>query len=145
MIQIDVAGRPAPKGSRIHGRTKTGKSFTRPASKYEQPWVEAVKIETQIAMRHHAQPAPPYEVHLEFRLKRPQRNQHQQTWPTQHDVDKLARAVVDGLVLGGAMKDDRHVTVLTATKRYAESEEGTGCACQIRQIQAANPTVRLSV
>ena len=137
MIQIDVEGRPAPKGSRIHGRTKTGKSFTRPASKYEQPWVERVKGETQIAMRHHTQIDPPYTVELEFRLKRPQRNQHQQTWPTQHDLDKLARAVVDGLVLGGAMLDDRHVIALTVRKRYAEPGETTGCACAVSACLAS--------
>jgi Holliday junction resolvase RusA-like endonuclease len=139
VIQIDVEGRPAPKGSRIHGRTKTGKSFTRPASKYEKPWVDEVKRQAQIVMRHNPPCSPPYRVELEFRLKRPQRNQHQQTWPTAHDVDKLARAVVDGLVLGGAMSDDRHVIALTASKRYAEPGESTGCGCL---VAAANVTVR---
>lgn len=134
MISVDVEGRPAPKGSRIHGRTKTGKSFTRPASKYELPWVEAVKQETLVVMRHHQQPPPPYAVELEFRLQRPARNQHQQTWPTAHDVDKLARAVVDGLVKGGAMADDRHVIRLTAVKRYTEQGEATGCSCRIAEV-----------
>lgn len=140
MIQIDVEGRPAPKGSRIHGRTSTGKSYTRPASKYEKPWTEEVKRQTQIVMRHNLPCQSPYRVELEFRLKRPQRNQHQQTWPTAHDLDKLARAVIDGLVLGGAMEDDRHVTALTVLKRYADPGEATGCACVVAH---ANASVRL--
>jgi hypothetical protein len=37
-----VPGVPAPKGSRISGRRKDGSIFTRPASKGEHVWVEAV-------------------------------------------------------------------------------------------------------
>jgi Holliday junction resolvase RusA-like endonuclease len=38
---------------------------------------------------------------------------------TKPDVDKLARAVLDGLVAGGAMKDDAQVSMVIAEKRYA--------------------------
>lgn len=121
MIEISVDGRPAPKGSRIAGITKTGNTYTRPGSRYEKPWVEAVKAATQLAIRHHRPTEKPYVVTLDFRLKRPQTNRAKMPWwPTAHDIDKLVRAVIDGLVQGGALEDDRHVISLTATKHYAD-------------------------
>jgi Holliday junction resolvase RusA-like endonuclease len=132
VVTVDVNGRPAPKGSRVFGRTKAGNTFTRPASQYEKPWVEEVKRATQIAMRHHPQPEPPYAVQLVFRLDAPKKNRAAMPWwPTRHDLDKLTRAVVDGLVSGGAMKDDRHVIELTARKRYLEDGETQGVDAQI--------------
>ena len=147
VIEVAVEGRPAPKGSRIAGRTKTGHTYTRPASKYEEPWIEAVKAAAQIVMRHHETPAPPYEVRLEFHLKRAkERRKDAPEWPTVGDVDKLARAVIDGLVKGGAMQDDRHVTALTATKRFADPGEPTGVIAGIRSLapERASPHVALT-
>jgi Holliday junction resolvase RusA-like endonuclease len=117
VIQIEAEGRPAPKGSRIMGHTKTGKSYTRPASKFEKPWVDAVKVAAQIVMRHHAMPEPPYDVALHFYIARP--NNPRYGWPVKGDIDKLARAALDGLVAGGAIRDDRHVTALTVTTAWA--------------------------
>lgn len=131
MISIDVEGRPAPKGSRISARTKAGKSYTYPASKYERPWVLAVKEATQVVMRHHAQPEPPYTVELEFRLVEPKPHARRAKHPTMHDLDKLARAAIDGLVAGGALSDDRHVTCLTATKRYLTAGESAGMSALV--------------
>jgi Holliday junction resolvase RusA-like endonuclease len=125
MIEIDVDGRPAPKGSRISGVTKTGQTYTRPASRHEAPWIAAVKRSTQIVMRHHQTPEPPYEIELEFRLKPPQRSRRG-AWPTANDLDKLARSTIDGLVTGKAIQDDRHVIVLTARKRFACPDEEPG-------------------
>jgi hypothetical protein len=52
MIDVYVEGRPAPKGSRISVTGKDGRTWTRPASKYEEGWEKAVKAATQVAMRH---------------------------------------------------------------------------------------------
>ena len=135
VIEVAVEGRPAPKGSRISGRTKDGRTYTRAASKYEQPWVDEVKRQTQIVMRHHETPPPPYEVALEFHLKKAKsRPKNAPDYPTVGDVDKLARAVIDGLVKGGAMQDDRHVTSLTADKRFARPDEPTGVIARIRSL-----------
>lgn len=118
MIRIEVEGRAAPKGSRIMGHTKTGKSFTRPASKFEKPWVEEVKRATQIVMRHHQMPEPPYAVDLFFYIAKPVNPRY--GWPVKADIDKLARAALDGLVAGGALRDDKHVTTLTVRTRWAD-------------------------
>lgn len=139
-VGVDVIGRPAPKGSRNIGRTKTGRSYTYPASKFEGPWVEEVKRATQVVMRHHDQPPPPYAIELEFRLHEPHKTRNSYAWPVKHDLDKLARAVIDGLVKGGAMSDDKHVTALTATKRYIGGGEVEGVYAQIGHV-----SVRIAV
>ena len=114
-----VSGVPAPKGSRISGRRKDGSIFTRPASKGEHTWVEAVaKIAgTQPRLQ------PPYSVELHFSMPRPKKPSHE--YPTRGDLDKLVRAVLDGLTRGGVIVDDRHVTDLSAAKFWAEQgDEG---------------------
>jgi Holliday junction resolvase RusA-like endonuclease len=116
-MRVEVEGRPAPKGSRIYGRNKKGQTFTRPASKYEKPWVDAVKAATALQMRHHEPIAPPYKIDLQIFVAASPRAA--KPWPSQHDVDKLARAIVDGLVFGGAIGDDRDVIELHAHKSYA--------------------------
>jgi Holliday junction resolvase RusA-like endonuclease len=134
VIEIEVEGRAAPKGSRIMGHTKAGQSFTRPASKFEKPWVDAVKTATQIVMRHHAMPDPPYDVDLHFYLQRPKNPRY--GWPVKADIDKLARAALDGLVLGGAIRDDKHVTALTVHTAWAEAR-APGVTAQIRCRESA--------
>jgi Holliday junction resolvase RusA-like endonuclease len=43
------------------------------------------------------------------------------------DVDKLARAVLDGLTMGGAFTDDSQVVELQASKWYVDSGDAAGC------------------
>lgn len=131
-IRIEASGRPAPKGSRVYGRNKQGHTFTRPASKHEKPWVDAVKSATQLAMRHHAQIEPPYAVDLELRIVASKQPKY--PWPSQHDIDKLVRAVIDGLVFGGAISDDRHVVSLTARKRFVEGDEPPGVVAYVSAL-----------
>jgi Holliday junction resolvase RusA-like endonuclease len=132
-IFVAVEGRPAPKGSRIAGKTKAGKAYTYPASTYEKGWVEEVKHATQLAMRHRQPPDPPYEIDLTFYLSPSKRPVY--AWPTQQDLDKLARAVIDGLVKGGAMVDDRHVCSLTVRKTWAREHRPMGVIAEIRPEQ----------
>jgi len=122
VITFTVPGIPAPKGSRTPGRRKDGSIFTRPASRSEHGWVEAVAAVAR-AYGHRARLAPPYRIDLRFALPRPKRPSYD--YPTRGDVDKLARAVLDGLTQGGVITDDRHVTDLVATKRFASpGQEG---------------------
>lgn len=132
-IVVNVDGRPAPKGSRIAGKTKTGKAYTYPASTYEKGWVAEVSDATRLVMRHRTDAGPPYRVELTFRMHKAKRPVN--PWPTAQDLDKLARAVIDGLVRGGAMSDDRHVIALTAEKVYASPEVPTGVTAVIRSEQ----------
>jgi len=51
---------------------------------------------------------PPYALELDVRLPRPANPKY--AWPTKDgDGDKLERAILDGLVKGGLLVDDRHI------------------------------------
>ena len=86
---------------------------------------------TRYVMRHRDMLAAPYDVALEFRLHTPRKHG---AWPTGADLDKLVRAVLDGLVQGGAISDDRHVTALTASKAFAPEAE---CGVRVSVRRAA--------
>jgi Holliday junction resolvase RusA-like endonuclease len=60
---------------------------------------------------------PPYELELVFSMPEGQRPKY--GWPTKDgDLDKLVRAVLDGLTQGGLIIDDRHVTRIVTEKRF---------------------------
>lgn len=131
-VRVRVEGRPAPKGSRIQGVTRKGRMYTRPASKHEAPWVRAVKQATELAMRHHAPMPPPYAVHIDILVPAPRRIV--KPWPSQHDLDKLVRSTVDGLVQGKALDDDRHVIELHVSKRFVNDGEASGAIAVIASV-----------
>jgi Holliday junction resolvase RusA-like endonuclease len=118
-VSFRVPGTPAPKGSRIPGRRKDGSIFTRPASKGEKPWTEAVAL----IARGHRPPGgkplePPYKVELSFVMPMPKRPSHE--WPSTGDIDKYVRSTFDGLVIGGLILDDRHIVDLCTSKRFGD-------------------------
>lgn len=121
-VHLLVAGRIAPKGSRTLGVRRDGSRYSRPASPHEQDWTEAVAVEARVARPRVGTLLPPYLVWLGFRFAAPARPTH--TWPSRLDVDKAARAVLDGLVRGGLLADDRHVVTLVAQKRWAAATGG---------------------
>lgn len=131
MFEVFVEGRPAPKGSRIRARSVKGNDYTFPASKFEKPWTDTVKREVQVAVRHMAPMQPPYRIELEFVIERPDKPTYE--WPTKADLDKLERCVIDGIVQGKGISDDRHVTALTSSKRFAESGERQGVHLRVSE------------
>jgi crossover junction endodeoxyribonuclease RusA len=112
-VSIDIAGHPAPKGSRTH----IGGGRTKESSERCGPWVEQVAYAAR-ANRPGGRPLePPYEIELSFCMPEGQRPKY--GWPTKDgDLDKLVRAVLDGLVLGGLLVDDRHVTAISTRKSF---------------------------
>lgn len=117
-ITLTVYGQAAPKGSRTLARRRDGSTYTRPASNREPAWTEAVAQQARWTVNQSREiPAPPYRVEMVFYLARPARPAHEH--PSRTDVDKLVRAVLDGLVTGGLLTDDRHVTELVASKAWA--------------------------
>ena len=145
MIEFYIEGRAAPKGSRNSARSKkTGRIYTYPASRFEQPWVEHVRDTTREHARHHGTLPEPYALELTFALPAPARKVKHQDWPTRHDVDKLARAVVDGLVKGGLLSDDRHLLELICRKRYVSDGEQPGVWVGARTLSEAQPVSELA-
>lgn len=123
-VIIEVSGEPAPKGSRTVGRRKNGTIYTRPANPKEKGWQAAVAA----ACADLSPLAPPYDVEVRFRFVSPQKPKYK--YPSRTDIDKLCRSTLDGMVNGGLILDDRHITRLTAQKEYGTE----GCVIRVRSL-----------
>jgi crossover junction endodeoxyribonuclease RusA len=111
-VRFWVAGRPAPQGSKRH----IGNGRMIEMSKAVGPWREAVRGEAQ---RRFAAPLDgPVRVIADFCFIRPKSGRRAEPC-VRPDLDKLLRAVLDGLAMAGAFADDGQVTEITARKRYA--------------------------
>jgi crossover junction endodeoxyribonuclease RusA len=131
-MRITVAGIPAPQGSKRH----VGGGRMIEMSRAVGPWREAVRAETQRAEAGLGPRTWPVMVQIVFRLPRPKSTPASVKWPARRpDVDKLARAVLDGLVAGGAIADDSLVVYLSAKKTFASETRGPGCDIQIGDAQ----------
>lgn len=134
-LRIGVRGMPAPQGSKRH----VGGGRMVEMSKAVGPWREAVRGETQRAMTagpdhtgENPDTMPPLEgalaVSIAFLLPRPKSAPRSRRFPAgRPDIDKLARAVLDGLTDGGAWLDDGQVVKLQLGKFYAEAGDTPGC------------------
>ena len=143
-MRIEVRGQPAPQGSKRPVRLGNGRVGMVEQSKAVGPWREAVRAETQRAMLERPPLGGPVYVSLKFTMPRPK--SHFRTgrysallradapvWPSgKPDVDKLARAVLDGLTAGGAWKDDSQVVILAAEKAYAPH---AGCVITVTELE----------
>jgi Holliday junction resolvase RusA-like endonuclease len=144
MLQIWVPGRPVPQGSMIPG---FGKSVRSANADRLKPWRAVVSTAAVDA------PGPsfigPVAVTLEFAFRRPKghyrtgRNldllsSSATTAPAtrgQGDLDKLTRAVFDGLTDSGRITDDALIVSLLASKRWADGRNGAE-GCRIRVVAA---------
>jgi crossover junction endodeoxyribonuclease RusA len=138
-MMITVRGTPAPQGSKQH----VGGGRMVEMSKAVGPWREAVRAETQLAMNGDGPIGGPARVSITFYMTRPRnhygtgRNAHlvkdsAPAFPTgRPDLDKLARAVLDALTMGGAWSDDSQVVHLNALKLYGQP----GCTIVLDALQ----------
>jgi crossover junction endodeoxyribonuclease RusA len=132
-VIIVVRGIPAPQGSKRH----VGGGRMIESSRAVGPWREAVRAETQKAMDAHGYvPAEgPCAVFINFYLLRPKSTPKKITLPIKRpDLDKLVRAVLDGMTEGGAWLDDAVVVRLLAQKNYAGESNPPGCTIEIRGV-----------
>lgn len=129
MVRLTIYGRAAPKGSRTTGRRGDGTVYSRPAVKGEHAWTETVAQQARWTAAQVTVPDAPYRVTVAFYMARPKRPAHDH--PTRGDLDKLVRAVLDGLVTGGLLSDDRHVVELHADKTWAVTPGGECCQVTI--------------
>ena len=139
MIVVTVRGIPAPQGSKRH----VGGGRMVESSRAVGPWREAVRAETQRVMSALGEPLQgPLWVTLRFTLPRPKGHYGARgvrpsapVWPaTRPDLDKLARAALDGLVAGGAIPDDSRVCRLEVEKEYAEQSDIPGMIAEIEML-----------
>lgn len=120
-VIFSVSGTPAPQGSKRH----VGGGRMIEASKRLHPWrdkvIEAVKEQASLTDTL----VGPLRVKLYFRIPRPAKPKYEQ--PISRgigDIDKLSRAILDALTIGGLIEDDSHVISMSASKRYTTTLPG---------------------
>lgn len=129
-MRIEVAGIPAPQGSKRH----VGGGRMVEVSRAVGPWREAIRAETQRAVIGTID--RPVSVSVMFRLPRPKSTPARTAFPAKRpDLDKLVRAVLDGLVAGGAIADDSQVVVLRAAKTFS-GRQPPGCTIDLSMMEA---------
>lgn len=150
VIRFRVNGTPAPQGSKRH----VGNGRMVESSKAVGPWREAVRAEAQkiLVVDQVMGLTPrdaPVSLTIVFVLARPKghltasalRGNGMLTRPsapkypaTRPDLDKLARAILDGLVMGGVMADDAQVVSLNCAKVYASNGEAPGAIIEVEAL-----------
>ena len=145
-IEITVHGAPAPQGS----KTRMPNGAMVESSKKVGPWRADVKAAAEATGS--SMLLQPVGVEIQFRLARP-RSHYRTGKDTSHlltgtapahpkgkpDVDKLARAVLDGLKAAGMYADDAQVIDLRAVKAYALRGQPPGAVITIREIWEQEP------
>lgn len=121
MISFHVPGLPAPQGSKRH----VGGGRMVESSKRLAPWRATVAL---VASQHVPTPFEgPVTVEVAFRFpmprSRPKKLREQgEVWRDKKpDLDKLLRAVFDGLTDAGAIFDDAQIVHVIATKTETTS------------------------
>lgn len=81
----------------------------------------------------------PVELHVTFYLERPASiSMSKRPFPiVPPDVDKLVRAIGDGLTDAGVWGDDSQVVLLVASKEYADAQE-PGALIAIRRLDMSS-------
>lgn len=126
-VHFIVWGNPKPQGSMKHiGRGRM----------IHQPDMLDWRFQVTNAARKAMDDRLPLEgaivADLMFTVPRPKSLPKKVTLPTRRpDIDKLARAVLDGLTQGDLILDDRHVVQLDTSKEHVAAGKSTGVSIVI--------------
>lgn len=128
-LEIAVDGIPIPQGS-MRAFARNGKAWASSDNPRTRPWKAAVTAEAARAVEAAGMATPAYDrravaVAITFRIPRPKGHfgvrgllpsapKHPGVMP---DLDKLVRAILDGLT-GIVWRDDAQVVAIEAYKRY---------------------------
>lgn len=122
-----VDGVPVPQGSKTVAR-RGGKTWLRDAnSAVLKPWRHKVAAAADLGVTF----SRPVSVHLRFDMPRPSRPRFSRPG-VRPDIDKLSRAVLDGLTDGGLLVDDSLVVRLVVEEFYSESP---GVTVTVREME----------
>lgn len=146
MITFDVAGRPAPQGS----KTYMGRGRMVEASKYVKPWrADVFAAARTVKARGYSTITGPVHLTVVFALDRPKshyrtgRNAHllrdsAPEYPTgAPDLSKLIRSTEDAITEASIWRDDALVIAVTALKVYvghADAPSRPGARITIREV-----------
>lgn len=135
-VAFRVVGRPIPQGSKV--ANYHGHGVRDANDKVLRPWRATVKTAAEDVWRYRDTITAPVRVWLRFGIERP--TSHYGTGRNAHrlkdsapqfpfggtyggDLDKLERAILDGLTDAGVWRDDALVVDLRARKFYAGEHE----------------------
>lgn len=140
VVSFFVPGEPAPQGSKRH----VGHGVMIEANKRTAPWRATVAEHAMHAATRLGPPlAGPIELTVNFTFRRHKahygtgRNASElkpsaPLWKTSKpDLDKLVRAVADGIVDGGLIRDDSQIVLLIAEKHYGQP---VGVRISLREV-----------
>jgi Holliday junction resolvase RusA-like endonuclease len=132
-VYFRVDGVPVPQGSSRAFVVK-GRAVVAPSnSNVLKPWRRRVREAAEAAMGGRAALDGPLAVMLQFQVPRPATVTRE--WPTvAPDLDKLVRAVLDGLVEGGVIVDDSRVVRLITEEEYG----APGVSVSVSEIPAGS-------
>lgn len=129
-LNIEVLGEPIPQGSM--------KAFVRGKRAHltsDNPRLKAWRKVVTLHARPHAGAYTgerPLHVTYRFHLTKPKSVRRWLPWK-KPDLDKLIRAVNDGISDAGVWDDDSRVTTITARKEYETPEQKPGVFITIRE------------
>lgn len=136
-VAVWVPGHPKTQGSHRIVVTPQGGARVIDAAKGLSAWRRTVA--TVVASKARRPFEGPVHVAALFYLPAPKRGRT--TLPaTRPDLDKLARALLDGLTAGGVIRDDGQVVDLAVGKRWATKEPG--CFVRVQEIAGDEPRRR---
>ncbi|HEY7007308.1 MAG TPA: RusA family crossover junction endodeoxyribonuclease [Jatrophihabitantaceae bacterium] len=129
-LYVDVIGNPAPQGSKKH----VGNGVMVESSKAVGPWRDAVAYAVHNAVLA-ARWTPLDEaasVFIQFYVPRPPSAPKKRIKPDRApDIDKLARATLDGIVTGRAVSNDARIVQLHLDEDYCEPAQPSGARIEI--------------
>ena len=131
MISFYICGEPAPQGSKtafVRGR----RAVLVETSKKLPAWRK--QIEDTARREYEGEPIDrPVRVAVDFFMPKPQKPRFE--WPaTAPDLDKLQRAIGDGLEKGGVLKNDSRIVEWVARKHYADTPDDQGVRVAIEHL-----------
>jgi crossover junction endodeoxyribonuclease RusA len=134
-LTLFIPGEPAPQGSKRY----LGKGIMIESSKKVKPWRADIRA---ACLDGKGKPRIQFNgdavtVTAEFILKRPISTPKKKTPQAikKPDLDKLTRALMDGIGSAGIWSDDSQVVKVIASKRLAEIDEVTGCRIVVERVE----------
>ena len=133
-LVFTVTGTPVQQGSKTAFVVGKRAVVTDQNSKALKPWRRLVAETAEVAALVYEQFTGPLAVTLDFHMPRGATVKRERPSVTP-DIDKLVRALLDGLTDAEVWKDDAQVVELTAREFYADGRE-PGVDVTVRAVSA---------
>lgn len=137
-VSFQVVGTPVPQGS-TRAFVVNGRAVTTSKTRNLVEWRRAIADGARQANGFADPLEGPLSVTVYFTLRRPKSAPRREVWPAKRpDLDKLVRAVLDGLSVDAqVIRDDAQVVAINASKRYtAPGDEQEGAYIIVRNLGA---------